>query len=70
MLLIIAGLPLDEVKAKLDRSDIRYHIDDDSNRNVGCITWTTDEQLDFIRRFPDVIMMRMITYKSEYSLVL
>ena len=36
---------------------VRQHIDADEQGHIACITWTTDEQLSLLHRYPDLIMM-------------
>jgi len=51
------GSPVDEIKQVLSVPGVKYHINADSQGQIQCITWTSDEQLLLLHQYPDVIMM-------------
>jgi len=54
---VCVGCPVDDLKSALNVPGVRHHIYADEQGRIECITWTTDEQLALLNRYPDLIMM-------------
>ena len=59
---------MDDIKRVLSAPDIVYRINADDSGNIEVITWTTNEQLQMPRQFPEVVMMDGTYRACIYSL--